>query len=1813
MAVEIPVYIDIESGIKSAINRLPGEMKDLQAVVSANTLKFHFDIGDGERASLEKMLVGRDMSMDQLRAGLRSIKQEFTDLSRQVAHNQKLDPGDRQIKNLAKAYMLLEQRITGVSNKAAGQGLIVEHAINKVQAKLSGLITQLNTQQPGSDAFNRINYQIKVQEDRLRKLNLQYEQYGVLSKRAGNTVAASMEKANNAASRHNRLLQSISSLAASYLSIWQLGRFIHNIRETTSQFEMQRVALGGIIQDTEKASSLFRQIKAEALRSPFEIKDLVSYTKQLSAYRIETDKLFDVTKRLADVSAGLGVDMGRIILAYGQVRAASVLRGQELRQFTEAGIPLVEELAKKFTLLNGRMVSTAEVFELISKRAVPFSMIEEIFNDMTEAGGTFYKMQERQAETLAGQWANLKDALSIMYDEIGNTQSVHRAMEDLIGGAKTLMNNWRQIATIIGVVGQGFIALKIASLFMPRLAYNTELAEKATNALARASALEAKQQGRANIIRAISIKSLRDYATVTKYAAAAQTAFGRGFLRLGAFLAGGGWIAIATTAITVLAGWLISAQKEANRLKNELTKIGAEGALSLNRSVSNFNRLAEAAVNAADGSDEQNKALAELQRTYGDIIPVEELQVKKLRELHGSYESLTEAIREKVNMQIREQKISAIQDSYSSKMTRQNKKSQRLLQQYGLDKDQVRAVLDEVQSAVDKGLIDINSNVAVQSRVFANIIKKMTGIVVDFGNGFRDYTGQWHKVDDIQNKAFKSLQSVAGIYLNLHEQTEAVENDMDSLIGTMGVYANSWKKLEDDLKGVTASEEIFGRKGTFAYNEEVLRKRVQKMADAITEAFSETGIDISQAFRVPDRIDFKFLAEAAKQGAASGFWGLDSLISKVQKKYEDLIPSDPFVTVIKTKFQEIAQGVGLSMDDVQGFLKKSDEDIRKYTKGIKESLQGAVDKLAEMHQQNEAAEKYSVVPRVSDEDLNKQDALVKFFQELVKYLDAYAKHNKGGRDNRLSLLRSEISELTNAYKKFEELKKYKTEDAAIIDINTLFPQLKGDIPSLDYVVSELEKKLEQVKKDLARSPKSKTLLDMKRTLETEISNLKFDDLKEQITRKLKEAKDSIKRSEVARNFYEDILNLTGDENVASSLQVSIYGDVSKDFKERMQEQLNGALESLKIARNGEVTDDIKDAFANMDFKAILQIADLPKEVEEAVREAYESMQKHNADWVLDIMKTYQKTRTYEERITDIQKREAKNRERIAANTNFSSEQKATYTEASRKKEAEDIAKVQLEALKDTYTWTKAFENLEGVSTRTLEDLVDLIDEYITKYAKDLEPQQLKELTRSREQARAQLMARNSWRALADSMTKYITAVNTRRRLEKSGAKDSEDYVKGLDAEKKAIMELESSMATIKQEFDSAASSAKELVQVFASTSDSEHFSEQMDNAAKALSGISSATVGIARLSAGDISPQSILQTVNGLADIVTGVANFAAAAQMKKWTEEMTRQEKLVSQLEYSYDHLSHAMDRAFGSDYLYNYNEQMDILIAKQAAYNKQLAIQEAVSKEASRKADRDAAIEAIEEIKKSLDEVDTAMMDLRESVTEKFLGSDLTSAAEEFADSWFDAYREFGSTTDAIQEKMEDMIKNLIIKSTLAGAAEKILKPFFDKVEELSAANDLSPANIQSLSVMLQGKMGQIDESLTSWMQVFRSMGMNMRSQVGNFSGIARNIAGASEESILGLAAGINTQNYYMSYVPTISVDVQRIIELMGGSTEAAPAVATTATAEEGPVMPSIQEMVYDHLPNIDRNMSELLRLVSNVVKPNGTSASYYVATKM
>ncbi|MBR1725794.1 MAG: tape measure protein, partial [Muribaculaceae bacterium] len=251
------------------------------------------------------------------------------------------------------------------------------------------------------------------------------------------------------------LLQSLVNLARNYVGVWGLWSGLRSLYRIRAEFERQEVALRALMQSASQAREVMGQLQQMALKSPFSVSDIVSFSKQLSAFSIGNNELVETTKRLADLSAGLGVDMSRLILAYGQVKAATVLRGQELRQFTEAGVPMVQALADQFTKLEGRVVTAADVFDRISKKAVSFEMVKQVLDSMTSEGGRFYDHQAKMVETLYGKMERLGDAYKVMMNQLGSSHdALLKAPIDAITKA---MMDWRStvrsIVTMLAASG----------------------------------------------------------------------------------------------------------------------------------------------------------------------------------------------------------------------------------------------------------------------------------------------------------------------------------------------------------------------------------------------------------------------------------------------------------------------------------------------------------------------------------------------------------------------------------------------------------------------------------------------------------------------------------------------------------------------------------------------------------------------------------------------------------------------------------------------------------------------------------------------------------------------------------------------------------------------------------------------------------------------------------------------------------------------------------------------------------------------------------------------------------------------------------------------------------------------------------------------------------------------------------------------------------------------------------------------------------------------------------------------------------------
>ena len=245
--------------------------------------------------------------------------------------------------------------------------------------------------------------------------------------RARNDLAAAFAGANAEAKKMQSIVGDIKSLFLQGGIVFGAQQFFNSIVQTGGEIVQQHVALRSILGDVQKADELFAQTQQLALQSPFKFGELNRDVKQLAAFGVEANDLYDTTKRLADIASGLGVDFGRLGLAFGQVKARSWLDGKELRQFAYAGLPLLQRITELYNSegKNGKNnYTTADVKKMISGRQVSFEDVQKVLWKMTDEGGQFYNMQFVLSETLLGRWNKLIDAWDIMLGKFAEGKSV---------------------------------------------------------------------------------------------------------------------------------------------------------------------------------------------------------------------------------------------------------------------------------------------------------------------------------------------------------------------------------------------------------------------------------------------------------------------------------------------------------------------------------------------------------------------------------------------------------------------------------------------------------------------------------------------------------------------------------------------------------------------------------------------------------------------------------------------------------------------------------------------------------------------------------------------------------------------------------------------------------------------------------------------------------------------------------------------------------------------------------------------------------------------------------------------------------------------------------------------------------------------------------------------------------------------------------------------------------------------------------------------------------------------------------------------
>lgn len=317
-------------------------------------------------------------------------------------------------------------------------------------------------------------------------------------------LAQALNHTTQAAHGQSQVLSDLKSMATQYLGVWGGQQFLHNIIEIGGQLEMQRLSIGAILQNTAQANELFDKIKHLATQSPFGVVELDQMTKQLTAYGFKYNELYDMTKRLADISAATGTDVSRLALALGHVRSEAALSGYTLRQFSMANVPLLQKLSEKL----GK--TTKEIREMVKKKEVGYDDVIGVLKDLTNEGGMFYNMQEVISESVKAKFKNVKDAMDIMYGEMAEG-APGDALKEVANVLMELTQNWKDVATVMGTVAALWGVNRAATLIYTKVLGTANATTLSSIAAFRAK--EAEQLRSASLYRTLTSAEKSQIAT----------------------------------------------------------------------------------------------------------------------------------------------------------------------------------------------------------------------------------------------------------------------------------------------------------------------------------------------------------------------------------------------------------------------------------------------------------------------------------------------------------------------------------------------------------------------------------------------------------------------------------------------------------------------------------------------------------------------------------------------------------------------------------------------------------------------------------------------------------------------------------------------------------------------------------------------------------------------------------------------------------------------------------------------------------------------------------------------------------------------------------------------------------------------------------------------------------------------------------------------------------------------------------------------------------------------------------------------------
>lgn len=1533
-------------------------------------------------------------------------------------------------------------------------------------------------------------------------------------------VRASIQSADGAMRRLSNTTRGLFNYSeqlgrafALLFSVSQIRGYIRQIREVTAEFELQRVALGSLLQSQDKANELFGQITNLAVRSPFTIKELNSYTKQLAAYNIQYENLYDTTKMLADVSAGLGVDMQRLILAFGQVKAATVLRGTEVRQFTEAGFGILGELAKYYTELEGRLVSVGDVQDRITKKMVKFADVEEIFKRVTSAGGMFYNMQEKLAQTLAGRWSNLTDRIELMMNEIG--QSNMAIFNALIGVASTLAENWELVATALSLAVPAFASFKVQSAMA-----------------ARGLTLFGKQAS----ITSLAVKGL---------SAAVKSLLSPLSLAL-----------IAIEGVVWAIGKYNDAQEEAKKRTEEFTRNMSVVA----KASRDFQDIANAEKNANESDeefadrqyDEKKKALQSLRLELEEIG----VYIKDLPDIKTL--SSEEIDKEVALLQERAtawtmfgKQLSEVWDDMGGKSGNKLKKaSDDLNESFAALNESVLLNIEPIKNA----LLTLKGRIgeAEFEKLYAGLERKPNEDFITYANRLRDTLSSMMYYNTSQKEwVLKFRGGDENIRTNIIDNILAAKGVVNKFIRDYDVMTEKAETavtttVEEKYKGSADALKSYAEKHPILFKSQFDRT----LADEQITGFAKEHFEKQYYIHAKVELETPNLGGDNLTGwrktVADATKGIVT-----DKNYEDTL----------NKFGSISEYVNSLISELNSLKKETDgvTDATVKAGGAFESAnKDAVNANNErIVQINKILSALGVIPNLTKKETKEAKTRNDYLKESVSLIEKMGKEYDDALDSMgKTAAKTDIS--TRYSSLLSDLADKAGMDGTAFVANLSF-DTSGIISALQKVADAAAKagatEAEQAAREaIAKIQGEDVKIEVKANVEgfeRELDNMLAQYQLGKELSKLglgKELTESLFNFEsidldTARAFVEKFKATHTDTN----------GEIANDYKEayekalkevtnlenkELQERLKSYQKYLKQSMSDAVAIKLEEArqldeINKMEIDAATK-AQLREGVKRETSEKYDKAKWEefkNSDMYIQMFEDldYMSTATLHR---------LRNR-LIEIKDSLHDLSPESLKEIQSQFDKIDEVITQRNPFKELAKSLKAVNDLrkQGRTREVIEEEIEAYDVKLQQTQQEIQllekyiglQQQGLSLDNLTEAEKAKLVQYQGMQGLElqenlDSLKEYYDIIKLVSGQASFELTQWDDLGKDLDG-------VTTKLGLWGEQWDKVAETAKEALDMMGVDSDSiantfiDLGTNLKDIGLSALQqAVNFKTMGIAANSA--------LGVIGWIAIALQGIVTIFSSlfkAHDKRLENQIEMHLEKVKELERTYEDLEKAIDGAYSSS---TYDQAQDDAIANLEAQNKALERAQAAERD-KKKTDQDRIDEWEQQKLENLEKI----AELERQAIEAYggFGSDdnIKSAAEDFVSAWLNAFNETGDGLDGLNDKMDEWIQNTLQKQLMMKLSDRFIKPLLTQFDEMfseqsAGGREMTEAELEAWRRMYKDSVEGFNREAKATAE---ALGIAPSSKESELSGLQRGIEGVTETTAQALEALLNSMRYYVS----------------------------------------------------------------------------------